>query len=269
MTRGLSPAERKIYAAEGLVRTEVRLPQEIMAPMRDLVAETLEATRGQPPESIVCPYLPGWNNLPEGISAQWLDIAGTPLFLDYVSSVLGPDIILWGGQLFCKPAGTGLEVPWHQDGQYWPIRPLATCSLWLAIDDVNVANGCMRFIPGSHQNGELFPHRDDARKDLVLNQVTEDAYFDEATAKDDELAAGEFSLHDVFLVHGSQPNRSGQRRAGYVLRFMPSASLFDRGADKESGSAHFQTRFATRPIYLMRGDAGANSDLIARHPRYA
>ena len=269
MTTGLSPAEREIYAAEGLVRTEVRLPQEIMAPMRDLVEETLEATRGQPPESIVCPYLPGWNNLPEGISAQWLDIAGTPLFLDYVSSVLGPDIILWGGQLFCKPAGTGLEVPWHQDGQYWPIRPLATCSLWLAIDDVNVANGCMRVIPGSHQNGELFPHRDDARKDLVLNQVTEEAYFDEATAKDDELAAGEFSLHDVFLVHGSQPNRSGQRRAGYVLRFMPSASLFDRGADKESGSAHFQTRFATRPIYLMRGDAGANSDLIARHPRYA
>ena len=269
MTTGLSPAEREIYAAEGLVRTEVRLPQEIMAPMRDLVAETLEATRGQPPESIVCPYLPGWNNLPEGISAQWLDIAGTPLFLDYVSSVLGPDIILWGGQLFCKPAGTGLEVPWHQDGQYWPTRPLATCSLWLAIDDVNVANGCMRFIPGSHQNGELFPHRDDARKDLVLNQVTEEAYFDEATAKDDELAAGEFSLHDVFLVHGSQPNRSGQRRAGYVLRFMPSASLVDRGADKESGSAHFQTRCATRPIYLIRGDAGANSDLIARHPRYA
>ena len=269
MPISLSPAEREIYDSEGLVKPEARLPEETMAPMCDLLAETLEATSGQPPESIVCPYLPGWNNLPEELSAQWLDIAGTPLFLDYVSAVLGPDIILWGGQLFCKPARTGLEVPWHQDGQYWPIRPLATCSLWLAIDDVTVANGCMRYIPGSHQNSELFPHRDDAREDLVLNQVTEDAYFDETTAKDDELAAGEFSLHDVFLVHGSQPNRSGQRRAGYVLRFMPSASLFNRSADKQSGSAHFQTRFATRPIYLMRGDAGANSDLISRHPRYA
>ena len=105
----LSPAERKIYDTEGLVKPEARLPEETIATMCDLLAETLEATKGQPPESIVCPYLLGWNNLPEEISTQWLDIAGTPLFLDYVSAVLGPDIILWGGQLFCKPAHTGLE----------------------------------------------------------------------------------------------------------------------------------------------------------------
>ena len=43
-------------------------------------------------------------------------------------------MILWGGQLFCKPAHTGLEVPWHQDGQYWPITPLATCSSISVLD---------------------------------------------------------------------------------------------------------------------------------------
>ena len=40
---------------------------------------------------------------------------------------------------------------------------------------------------------------------------------------------------------------------------MPSSSLFDRAADKQSGSARFQTRFSTRPIYLMRGDVPARA----------
>ena len=127
----------------------------------------------------------------------------------------------------------------------------------------------MRYIPGSHKTGELFPHRQDERDDLVHNQVTEEAYFDADIARDDELRGGEFSLHDVFLVHGSQPNRSDKRRAAYVLRFMPASSLWDRTTDKQSGSAHYQTHFSTRPIYLMRGTAGANTKLISRHPRYA
>ncbi|MEE3335414.1 MAG: phytanoyl-CoA dioxygenase family protein [Candidatus Latescibacterota bacterium] len=268
-TFGLTPQEHHTYRNQGLVRPAYRLPGENVARLRDLVDRTLESTVGQPPESIVCPYLPGWNGLPDDITSQWLDVAGTPEIVDYVVSVLGPDVILWGGQLFCKPAAKGLEVPWHQDGQYWPIRPLATCSVWVAIDDVTTENGCMRYIPGSHRKAELFPHVHDEREDLVLNQVTDAAHFDEATARDDELGAGELSLHDVYLIHGSQPNRSARRRAGFVLRFMPSSSLFDRQVETGSGSAHFNTNFATRPIFLMRGDAGANTEVISRHPRYA
>ncbi|NKB70227.1 MAG: phytanoyl-CoA dioxygenase family protein [Candidatus Latescibacteria bacterium] len=265
---GLSPEELSQYRAQGLVKPACRLPATTVERMRELAEGTLAATLGQQPESIVCPYLPGWNGLPEEITSQWLDIAGTPELIDRVATVLGPDIILWGGQFFCKPAHTGLEVPWHQDGEYWPIAPLATCSVWLAIDDVTVENGCMRYIPGSHRDGQLFPHRQDPRQDLVLNQVTEEAYFNAASAGDDILQAGEFSLHDVYLIHGSQPNRSARRRAAYVLRYMPASSLWDRSSAKESGSAHYQTHFSTRPIYLMRGQAGANTELISRHPRY-
>ena len=46
-----------------------------------------------------------------------------------VSGVIGDDLILWGAQVFCKPASGGFETPWHQDGHYWPIRPLATCTV--------------------------------------------------------------------------------------------------------------------------------------------
>ncbi len=266
---GLTVQEQTMYQQEGLVKPAYRLSDTAITNMQILAEQTLIATTGQAPESIVCPYLPGWNGLPETITEQWLAIAGIPEIVEYVASILGPDIILWGGQFFCKPATTGLEVPWHQDGEYWPILPLQTCSVWLAIDDATAENGCMRYIPGSQQKGEIFPHREDTREALVLNQVTENAYFDATTAKDDILRAGEFSLHDVFLIHGSEPNRSAARRAAYVLRFMPAASLWDRTTNKESGSAHYQTHFSTRPIFLMRGEAGENTELITPHPRYS
>ena len=38
---------------------------------------------------------------------------------------------------------SGIEVPWHQDGRYWPIHPPASCSVWVAIDEADEANGAM------------------------------------------------------------------------------------------------------------------------------
>ena len=53
----------------------------------------------------------------------------SPGILDMVAQLIGPDIALWNMSLFGKPAYDGKATPWHQDGEYWPIRPLATCSV--------------------------------------------------------------------------------------------------------------------------------------------
>ena len=87
--------------------------------------------------------------------------------------------------MFCKPPFTGKAIPWHQDGQYWPIRPIATCSVWMALDDATPENGCMRFIPGSHAGGSIYKHRINDRTDVVLNQEVEPSQFDESTGRDD------------------------------------------------------------------------------------
>lgn len=55
---------------------------------------------------------------------ELLDFTRHPDILDVVEQIIGPDIIMWGSQVFSKPAGDGMEIPWHQDGQYWPRRPL-------------------------------------------------------------------------------------------------------------------------------------------------
>jgi ectoine hydroxylase-related dioxygenase (phytanoyl-CoA dioxygenase family) len=59
---------------------------------------------------------------------------------------------------FAKPALNGKKTPMHQEGEYWPIVPLATCTVWIAIDEATVENGCLRYIPGSHKERRLMVH---------------------------------------------------------------------------------------------------------------
>ena len=61
-----------------------------------------------------------------------------PRILDMVEQVVGPDIVLWGTTLFYKRAVSGPETGWHRDGQVWPIKPLATTSVWIAATESTV-----------------------------------------------------------------------------------------------------------------------------------
>ena len=54
----------------------------------------------------------------------WLDYAIDPDILDAVSQLLGNDIIVWASNIFCKEGMGDKATPWHQDGLYWPMRPL-------------------------------------------------------------------------------------------------------------------------------------------------
>jgi len=260
---GLSAPEVETYRRDGLVHPEYRLPPDLLSQMQSALNELLNATRGTPQESIICPHVPDLNGLPRFITEKWLTLCTLPAIVDRVVSVLGPDIILWGSQVFCKPAGTGLEVPWHQDGEYWPIQPLATCSAWIALDNVDIENGAMRYIPGSHSARRLFPHYRSERTDLALNEVLAADQVDESKTRFDILQAGELSLHDVYLVHGSAPNRSSRRRAGFVARYMPANSHFDRAVKAEQKANAVPTKFAERPLYLLRGvDRTAKTHVI-------
>lgn len=168
--------------------------------------------------------------------------------------------------MFCKPPVTGKAIPWHQDGQYWPIRPIATCSVWMALDDATPKNGCMRFIPGSHAGGSIYKHRINDSKDVVLNQEVEPLQFDESTRRDDVLRAGQFSLHDVYLIHGSNANHSPRRRAGFVIRYMPATSVFERSIEDNHKQSGVTFSMSKRPIWLLRGqDRSGRNDFNVGH----
>ena len=146
------------------------------------------------------------------------DLLGHQRIMPYLQDLLGPDLIGWGAHFFCKIPRDPKTVSWHQDASYWPMTPSKTATVWLAIDDADVQNACMRFIPGSHRHGHLTYHLSEADENNVLFQTVRDAenYGDPV---DVELEAGEISIHSDLLLHGSRANRSERRRCGLTLRY--------------------------------------------------
>ncbi len=152
------------------------------------------------------------------LHADAYDLLTDRRIVDYVKDLLGDDVVGWGCHYFCKMPRDGKRVAWHQDATYWPLTPSKTVTVWLAIDDADTGNACMRFIPGSHLHGPLDFEVDDQDRSNVLNQTVADA---EALgeAVDNELRAGAISLHNDLLLHGSEANESDRRRCGLTLRY--------------------------------------------------
>lgn len=146
------------------------------------------------------------------------DMLTNPRLLNYVSDLLGDDVIAWGSHFFCKMPGDGKSVAWHQDASYWPLSPSKAVTVWLAIDDADAENGCMKFMAGSQHHGHLTYRKSDSADHSVLNQVVEnpEKFGHEVL---DELKAGQASIHSDLLLHGSDANHSDRRRCGLTLRY--------------------------------------------------
>ena len=264
----LDADEIEFYRTEGWVIPRFRLPEARTAAMVTALDALLRDNPGVRPEKLVSAHVEGDNG--EGVrgSRAFLDLARDPAIVELVSGVLGDDIILWGCHVFCKPATQGYETPWHQDGHYWPIRPLANCTVWVALEASTVANGCLRVIPRSHVGQQLHEHLHEDRSDLTLNQRLAAGTFDEASAVDLELQPGEMSLHDVYMIHGAKANRSAKRRTGVALRYMPATSVFERYLKPVDGKTGVAVDFARRPLWLVKGtDRSGRNDLDVGHRR--
>ena len=170
--------------------------------------------------------------LPEGVDVnkvncwhkanRWAyDLCATPAILDYVEDIIGEDMFLWGCQFFCKLPGVSTDVPWHQDAQYWPLTPRETVTVWLAFWDTDDSNGAMQVVAGSHREGMVEHHAVEGEK-FVLAQAVDASRFDASNVVTIDLEAGQLSLHDDRLIHGSGPSLSGNRRVGMTMRLSPT-----------------------------------------------
>jgi non-haem Fe2+, alpha-ketoglutarate-dependent halogenase len=148
------------------------------------------------------------------------DLLTEPRIVNCVADLLGDNVIAWGSHFFCKMPGDGKRVAWHQDSSYWPLTPSKAVTVWLAIDDADVENACMRYIPGSHLLGHLTYTLREDDESQVLTQMVADAERLGAPI-DVELRAGEISIHSDLLLHGSEANGSTRRRCGLTLRYCP------------------------------------------------
>lgn len=164
---------------------------------------------------------------------RWVyDIVAHPGVLDAVESVLGPDVMVWSSQWFPKFPHDRSFVSWHQDAAYWGLSPPNVVTAWIALTGSTRANGCMCVIPGTHR-GEPLPQRETYAEANMLSRGQEIAVdVDVGKSVALELGAGEFSLHDIGIVHGSGPNESNAPRIGLAVRYI-SPDVVQQGRERD------------------------------------
>jgi ectoine hydroxylase-related dioxygenase (phytanoyl-CoA dioxygenase family) len=164
-----------------------------------------------------------------------------PRIVDPVEDLLGPDILCFGTSFISKSGRDERYVSWHQDATHWGLTSAMAITAWVAFTASNRANGCVRVLPGTHKSVLKHENMTDennmlGRKEFVVEAV------DETQAVDLALEPGEMSLHHALIVHGSETNRSGDRRLGFAIRYIPastghvsgrrSSATLVRGADQ-------------------------------------
>lgn len=182
-------------------------------------------------------------------------LVGDERIVDILEPFLGPNIALYAPHYIAKPPGDGKPVLWHQDGYYWPLEPMEVMTVWLAATASTRANGCMRILPGT-QNMRLLSRREMVDVDeekYVLNSQIHPALIDDSDVVDLELQAGDVSIHNPRIIHGSEANTSDTWRIGLTLRYIPTGTRV-----KADGWRNI----------LVRGAPTDNGNLYAERPRY-
>ncbi|MFI2856208.1 phytanoyl-CoA dioxygenase family protein [Paenibacillus sp. JSM ZJ436] len=168
--------------------------------------------------------------------------------LDLVEPIIGPNIGLWSSHFICKEPLVGRQTPWHEDSAYWKGRLSRfdkIVTVWIAIDHSTKENGCMRVIPGTHNNGFSDYEAVDGEKNIFDTEIKN---IDPDQAVYFELEPGQCSLHDSRIIHGAAANTSEHRRCGYTMRYFAT----DAQVITEKNHGH--------QIWLARGkDLAGNS----------
>jgi non-heme Fe2+,alpha-ketoglutarate-dependent halogenase len=179
--------------------------------------------------------LPPASNAKPHLLLPWLwDIVHDARILDPVEDLLGPDILCFATSFIIKNAGDERYVAWHQDATYWGLSAPRAVTAWVALSPSTPENGCVRFIPGSHRTALAHDNTRDP-KNLLGRRERLVGTIDDTNGVNAVLGPGEMSLHDVLIVHGSEPNRSRTRRVGFSIRYIP-ADLRNVGRARNSAT---------------------------------
>ncbi|MDA7605067.1 phytanoyl-CoA dioxygenase family protein [Candidatus Pelagibacter sp.] len=212
----LSPNQLKQYEDEGFVSPINIFSKEKAKEIRD----EIELIEKEMPEEL---EKSGRYNA-HLISPLLDEVTHNPKILDAVQSLIGEDILVCGTTLFIKNPHEKGFVSYHQDAKYIGLEPHNWVTAWVAITDSNEHNGCMRMWPGSHKD-HLKEHDQKFNQGNLLTrgQTVQNVPKEKTTPL--VLTAGQMSLHHPTTVHGSDINKSDDRRIGFVIQSYIGANV--------------------------------------------
>jgi ectoine hydroxylase-related dioxygenase (phytanoyl-CoA dioxygenase family) len=140
----------------------------------------------------------------DDISLQWLT---DPRIDQVMTALLDKSPYAVQTMLYFKPAGSRGQAL-HQDNFYLKAEPGTCVAAWMALDPVDLANGCLEVVPGSHRWPILCTEKADTK--VSFTDVTVPLP-DAAAAVPVEMEPGDVLFFHGALVHGSAPNITTDR----------------------------------------------------------
>lgn len=247
-----TPVPESTHLSQYLERGFLKLPQVLSS---QAVTQLLQALNELTLPKVIKsnPYGIIQHNLSEQSPAfrsfledGWLAECVRP-FLGHSSVTLFQDHLIW------KPPGILQSVQWHQDYAYWPLKPAKGLTLWLALDDADDSNGCLRYAPGSHKQGPKRPadffEEGAERPPSPLSELPAI----DATGVSSEacpVEAGGMIIHHPYAWHMSHGNRSRRDRRAWSLTWVTPEVRWS----PERTAHPYNYQFQPRPGSRLDGD---------------
>ncbi len=143
-------------------------------------------------------------------SEAWCRAVTHPRLTDALADLLGPNVELHNTTLHIKPPETGMPFPLHQDSPFYRHEGFSYVDAIVHLDDTNDDNGCLRFVPGSHNQGHI-EHITEVNGEPCSPRLPTDRWRLEDTVAC-PAQAGDVVAFSIYTVHGSYINRTDRLR---------------------------------------------------------
>jgi ectoine hydroxylase-related dioxygenase (phytanoyl-CoA dioxygenase family) len=127
--------------------------------------------------------------------------------------------------LFVKAPGKAGQS-WHQDEYYIPTRDRSLVGAWIALDDADVANGCLQIIPKSNSAGYIMQRIAGSSPEFAESDTIDVSGYDAQTIVPVEARCGTVVFFGGHTLHSSTRNRTHDRfRMALVNHYMSAESM--------------------------------------------
>lgn len=217
----LSPDQIAFYNDNGYLMVEDAVSPDQLSRLRDVTRELMEQSRSVTESDDRFDLDEGHTadtprltriKLPHKIDPIYWEVLVNSRMTEVLNTLLGPDVLLQTAKLNTKAPGGGAAVEWHQDWAFYPATNDSMLALGLMLEDVDMDNGPLQVIPGSHK-GPVLAHTMDGVFCGAVNPDDPDFHHDKAVTLTGK--AGSMTVHHVRMLHGSAPNVSDRNR--YIL----------------------------------------------------
>ncbi|WP_375425028.1 phytanoyl-CoA dioxygenase family protein [uncultured Friedmanniella sp.] len=225
-THHLTPDQVEFFDAHGYLVLPGRVPADLLADLQEAasawIAGGLALPEGDPtledykfasrPSGQVMFRVDYLHNKGEAAS---LALLGAPEVLGIAESLCGPDFVPTYESLVFKNEGDGAPIPWHQDAVHPRRHRIINIDVYL--DSSRAGEGALRVVPGSQTT----------RNDVCL--VRDEYGWSPPGAVQVELEPGDVLVHDVMVVHGSEPVQDNPLRRTIYYEFRPAEQILTEG----------------------------------------